>query len=153
MSSSPKFSAPRGLLKWLILEILARHPASGTEIIQEISAKTSGEWRPSPGSIYYIVDRLESHGLITKLPRTGRGLIPYVLASKGRKELTLMKAQQRMTLLRQVTLLDLLSKVDQEALSKTVVDLLRFSVQHKGDPHVEEVLKRCLAELSRLQRE
>ena len=37
----------------------------GYELITELEARSSGRWRPSPGSIYPALTRLEEQGLIT----------------------------------------------------------------------------------------
>ncbi len=37
----------------------------GYELITELEARSSGRWRPSPGSIYPALSRLEEQGLLT----------------------------------------------------------------------------------------
>lgn len=37
----------------------------GYELITELEARSSGRWRPSPGSIYPALTRMEEQGLIT----------------------------------------------------------------------------------------
>ena len=37
----------------------------GYELITELEARSSGRWRPSPGSIYPALTRLEEQGLLT----------------------------------------------------------------------------------------
>ena len=37
----------------------------GYELITELEARSSGRWRPSPGSIYPALARLEEQGLVT----------------------------------------------------------------------------------------
>ena len=41
-----------------------RGPRNGYQIIQEISERTDGVWRPSPGSVYPALQQLEDEGLI-----------------------------------------------------------------------------------------
>jgi DNA-binding PadR family transcriptional regulator len=37
----------------------------GYELITELEARSSGRWRPSPGSIYPALSRMEEQGLLT----------------------------------------------------------------------------------------
>jgi hypothetical protein len=58
---------PRGLRIW-VLEILGRGPRSGAEIIQDMDAMTHGWWRPSPGSVYPLLEALVAEELARKRP-------------------------------------------------------------------------------------
>ena len=58
---------PRGLRYW-VLQILARNPRTGAEILQDMDVATHGWWRPSPGSIYPLLEQLTLEGLIEKRP-------------------------------------------------------------------------------------
>ncbi len=58
---------PRGLRYW-VLQILARSPRTGAEILQDMDTATHGWWRPSPGSIYPLLEQLTGEGLIEKQP-------------------------------------------------------------------------------------
>lgn len=68
-------SVPRGLLQYLILKTLQSKPMTGTEImkafekrsneiIQTIDAHSEGAWKPSPGSIYPLLKKLNAAGFI-----------------------------------------------------------------------------------------
>jgi DNA-binding PadR family transcriptional regulator len=57
-------SAPKGLLRYYILHKIAQKPIHGYEIIQDIDSKTEGAWRPGAGSLYPILKKLVSEGLI-----------------------------------------------------------------------------------------
>src|SRR2546428_5773464 len=61
-------SAPKGLLRYYILHKIAQKPIHGYEIIQDIDSKTDGAWRPGAGSIYPILKKLVSEGLIKADP-------------------------------------------------------------------------------------
>lgn len=39
-------------------------PRHGYELIVELEARSSGRWRPSPGSVYPALTRLEAQGLV-----------------------------------------------------------------------------------------
>ena len=57
-------SAPKGLLRHYILYKIAQKPLHGYEVIQEIDSKTEGAWKPGAGSLYPILKKLGSEGLI-----------------------------------------------------------------------------------------
>jgi DNA-binding PadR family transcriptional regulator len=56
--------ARRGDVRAAVLALLAERPMHGYEIIQELSARTQGAWRPSPGSVYPTLQMLEDAGLV-----------------------------------------------------------------------------------------
>lgn len=56
----------RGFLRPEILELLERRPMNGVDIMNELQMKSRGWYRPSPGSIYPLLDQLEKEGLIAK---------------------------------------------------------------------------------------
>ena len=54
----------RGDVRAAALALLAEEPPNGYQIIQEISERSGGVWRPSPGSVYPALQQLEDEGLI-----------------------------------------------------------------------------------------
>lgn len=56
--------ARRGDIRAAILALLAEEPMHGYQIIQELSDRTDGVWRPSPGSVYPTLQQLEDEELI-----------------------------------------------------------------------------------------
>jgi len=58
-------SKRRGLRFW-VLNILRRKPKNGAEIMDDIESTSQGWWRPSPGSIYPLLEELTTEGLISK---------------------------------------------------------------------------------------
>jgi DNA-binding PadR family transcriptional regulator len=48
-----------------LLVVLAERPMHGYELITELEARSTGRWRPSPGSIYPALGRMEEQGLLT----------------------------------------------------------------------------------------
>ena len=56
----------RGLRGW-VLSILASSPKNGAEIMSSIEEMSQGWWKPSPGSIYPLLQDLEKEGLIRKV--------------------------------------------------------------------------------------
>ncbi len=71
----------RGLRYW-ILSLLSRSPKNGAEIMDSVEEMTRGWWRPSPGSIYPLLESMEQEGLIKKRS-DGR----YELTAKSKAEL------------------------------------------------------------------
>ena len=49
-----------------VITMLSRAPKNGAEIMQEIEGMTQGWWRPSPGSVYPLLDELVQDGVIRK---------------------------------------------------------------------------------------
>jgi DNA-binding PadR family transcriptional regulator len=55
----------RGLRVW-VLNLLERGPMNGVEIMEQMDRMTMGWWRPSPGSVYPLLEQLEREKLVTK---------------------------------------------------------------------------------------
>ncbi|MEM2900934.1 MAG: PadR family transcriptional regulator [Thermoplasmata archaeon] len=70
----------RGMLKLLILKMLAKEPLHGYSIIKRIEKHSNGMWTPSPGSIYPALQSLEKDGYVISKGLT-KGLVKG--ASKG----------------------------------------------------------------------
>lgn len=62
----------RGDVRAAILALLAEQPWNGYQIIQEISKRSGGIWKPSSGSVYPALQQLEDEGLIRAEEREGR---------------------------------------------------------------------------------
>jgi DNA-binding PadR family transcriptional regulator len=75
--------ARRGDVRAAILDLLAEgEPTNGYQVIQEISERTQGVWRPSAGSVYPALAQLEDEGLIAPEGEGRRKL--YSLTDEGR---------------------------------------------------------------------
>jgi DNA-binding PadR family transcriptional regulator len=108
-SSARLHSAPKGLLRHYILHRIAQGPVHGYEVIQDIDNKTEGAWRPGAGSLYPLLKKLESEGLIkaeegTKEEATRR---VYHVTLKGQQSLAeskemLTNFQQRWSFMRKI---------------------------------------------------
>ena len=75
--------ARRGDIKFLILEVLAEGPRHGYDIISELDAKSSGRYRPSPGSVYPTLTMLEEGGYITGNTADGKRI--FTITDLGRE--------------------------------------------------------------------
>ena len=76
---------PRGLLRFLVLNMLREKSLSGTEIVEIIENQTEGNWKPSPGSIYPLLAWLSDKGFTKELPRAQDGLKRYSFTELGNK--------------------------------------------------------------------
>src|SRR6204780_5870995 len=56
--------AKRGDVRAAALALLAEEPMNGYQIIQAISERSDGVWRPRPGSVYPALQQLEDGGLV-----------------------------------------------------------------------------------------
>lgn len=74
--------ARRGDVRAATLALLAERPMHGYEMIQELEARTSGMWRPSPGSVYPTLQLLEDEGLVVGNESDGKRL--FTLTDAGR---------------------------------------------------------------------
>jgi DNA-binding PadR family transcriptional regulator len=75
-----------------ILLVLADEPMHGYQIMQAISDRTGGAWRPSPGAVYPTIAQLEDEGLVTTQEEGGRRLV--TLTSEGRTYVEERSAQR-----------------------------------------------------------
>jgi DNA-binding PadR family transcriptional regulator len=74
--------ARRGDVRMAILAVLADGQLNGYQVIQEISDRTGGAWRPSPGSVYPTISQLEDEGLVEGDDERGRRTL--ALSDAGR---------------------------------------------------------------------
>ncbi|HVS44080.1 MAG TPA: PadR family transcriptional regulator [Candidatus Dormibacteraeota bacterium] len=77
--------AGRGDIRAAILALLAEKPMHGYQIIQELSERSEGAWRPSPGSVYPTLQQLEDEGLVRAV-ESDAGRRVYELTDPGRAE-------------------------------------------------------------------
>jgi DNA-binding PadR family transcriptional regulator len=75
---------PRGLLRFLVLNMLIKKPMSGVEIVEVIEKETGGRWKPSSGSIYPLLARLHETDYTTELANEETGMKRYTLTAKGK---------------------------------------------------------------------
>jgi DNA-binding PadR family transcriptional regulator len=64
--------ARRGDVRTAVLLLLNEGPRNGYQIMQEIEERSDGMWRPSPGSVYPVLQQLEDEGLIRSTETDGR---------------------------------------------------------------------------------
>jgi DNA-binding PadR family transcriptional regulator len=71
--------------------LLAEQPLHGYELIQQITARSGGAWRPSPGSVYPALQLLEDQGLIRSEQAEGRRV--YHLTEAGKTHMEQRRAE------------------------------------------------------------
>lgn len=74
-----------GELRLYLLALLEQRPMHGYEVITALSDRFGGTYRPSAGTIYPRLGRLEEEGLVTR--SDGERRSTYELTDAGRREL------------------------------------------------------------------
>jgi len=121
LKPSELVSAPRGLLKIFIIDLASKYPVSGIEITEQVSALSKGVWKPSPGSIYYILKELVSKKRLSEIYTPDKGVKKYIATEKGLEDLKLFRSFGTEILLKQAAFMSLASNLIQdEAASKAL---------------------------------
>jgi len=104
-------NVPTGLLKTILLKEASRAPLSAVTLIRRLSEKTDGAWQPSPGSIYYLTNELESKGSLKKLTIENERYPKYIITAKGHQELENMINGSKKDLIKLIKILRLYSDI------------------------------------------
>jgi len=99
----------RVLLKFVVLKTIKDRPTHGYEIIHHIKEITGGRWTPSAGSIYPILERLETNGHIRSEEIERKRV--YTITPKGVNALDQM-IQKKMDFIRETAIV--INKVTDE---------------------------------------
>ena len=75
--------AGRGDIRAAILALLGESPMHGYQIMSELSERSGGVWRPSPGSVYPTLQVLQDEGLVSSAESEG-GRRTFALTDDGR---------------------------------------------------------------------
>jgi DNA-binding PadR family transcriptional regulator len=67
--------AGRGDVRAAVLLLLADGPKHGYQLMQAITERTGGFWKPSPGAVYPTISQLEDEGLVSVTAGGGRRLV------------------------------------------------------------------------------
>jgi DNA-binding PadR family transcriptional regulator len=97
----------RGQLRLALLRCLMDGDMHGLDMINRIKEVTSGEWIPSPGSVYPILQDFEKDHLVQKKQK-GRTLI-YTLTDKGKDSLRAMYIEVK----QQLHFMDWIMKIEE----------------------------------------
>jgi DNA-binding PadR family transcriptional regulator len=83
-----KSGPPKGLISYLVLELLDEKPRYGYEILKEIEELSGGHWEPSYGSVYPILYKFEEKEWAERIEREDEPDRKYfALTDAGRDEL------------------------------------------------------------------
>jgi len=83
----------KGFLRLYLLHLLSTREYYGAEMADLISTTNKGNWKPSPGSLYPLLNKLEGEGLIAGKWDTDR-TTPckrYSITDEGREQLCRQK--------------------------------------------------------------
>ncbi|GAB3466988.1 PadR family transcriptional regulator [Kineococcus endophyticus] len=72
----------RGDVRAAVLVLLAEGPSNGYRIIGEVARRSDGAWKPSPGSVYPILQQLQDEGLVVADPADAK---QFTLTEEGRR--------------------------------------------------------------------
>jgi DNA-binding PadR family transcriptional regulator len=75
---------PKGYVRGLLLAALLQGAAHGYELMRRLEEQSGGRWRPSPGSVYPLLQLLEDEGLARGHDEDGRKV--YELTATGRDQ-------------------------------------------------------------------
>jgi DNA-binding PadR family transcriptional regulator len=81
----PAPRADRGIVRYLVLDAIARQPRHGYEIIQAIEERSAGTYRPSPGVVYPTLQLLEELGHARVEESEARKV--YAITPEGERDL------------------------------------------------------------------
>ncbi len=81
----------RGDVRAAIIALLAEEPMHGYQIITELTERSGGVWRPSPGSVYPTLQLLQDEGLVTAAEVDGRRV--FTLTASGQTEVAARREQ------------------------------------------------------------
>jgi DNA-binding PadR family transcriptional regulator len=62
----------RGDIRTAMLAALQDGPGHGYELMNRLSERSGGRWRPSPGSVYPLLQALQDEGLLTAVETDGK---------------------------------------------------------------------------------
>ncbi|MBD3171641.1 hypothetical protein GF326_04155 [Candidatus Bathyarchaeota archaeon] len=83
-----RIGIPKGFLRHITIRLLKHSPMSGSEIMDQIFEYT--DYKPSPGSIYPLLAKLQELGLVEQSPDEDPTLKRYKLTEAGLQELKQM---------------------------------------------------------------
>ena len=72
----------KGVLKYVVLDLLDDEPRHGYEIIRTLEERSHGFYTPSPGAIYPTLQMLQDKGHVTSEKRDGKKV--YTITDEGR---------------------------------------------------------------------
>ena len=126
LSSSINISIPRGLLKIYILKAASKIPVNGIDIINQIDLSTDGAWKPSPGSIYYLLNELSSLEMISSI-NSLKNVKKYIITNKGKQLLDSLLRDTKKIFQKQFIVLKLISNIVDSDIKQILNNLSNYS--------------------------
>ncbi len=117
----------QGNLKLIVLKNLQGNELKGLDLINRIKEQT-GVWKPSAGSIYPLLKKLEEDGLV-KIKQSGR-IKFYSLTGKGRRFLNTLGKKK-------------------DVLVDNIIDAIKFYSSISGNKEEVEYLIKLLADMKK----
>jgi DNA-binding PadR family transcriptional regulator len=90
----------RSFLRYIVLKIIKDKPIHGYDIMKTVELLSKGHWSPSAGSIYPILENLESKGFIQSKETDRRKV--YSITPAGMEALDHM-TQEKLELLKEMS--------------------------------------------------
>lgn len=87
----PRPRVGRGDIRLAVLGLLEEAPMHGYQLIQEITERSNGQWRASPGSVYPTLSQLEDEELLEPEQNAGRRVMR--LTETGRSYVAAHRAE------------------------------------------------------------
>ncbi|EMA67803.1 transcriptional regulator, PadR-like family protein [Halorubrum aidingense JCM 13560] len=89
-----KSGPPKGLISYLVLELLDERPRYGYELLGEITAISGGHWEPSYGSVYPILYKFEEDGVAERVERADEPDRKYFALTEAGREMLVEKRRE-----------------------------------------------------------
>ena len=86
---------PKGLVLYLVLELMEEKPRYGYEILGELEELSGNHWEPSYGTVYGALERMEEEGYIERTEREHEDRKYFEITEKGRERLEKEKKDKR----------------------------------------------------------
>ena len=80
---APWLSRHRRGLRPLVYHLLSQGPRSGAELMDDIERMSRGFWRPSPGSVYPLLEEMAHDGVIKRNPDGRFALLGNASTERG----------------------------------------------------------------------
>jgi DNA-binding PadR family transcriptional regulator len=94
----------RIFLKFIVLKIIRDSPTHGYDIIRQIAQRSDGRWTPSAGSIYPILESLETNGFIRSEEIERKKV--YAITPRGEMAFDRMAEKKRQLLIEMTQVID-----------------------------------------------
>jgi DNA-binding PadR family transcriptional regulator len=127
----------RGDVRAAILTLLVERPMHGYEIIQEISERSGGVWRTSPGSVYPTLQLLSDEGLVVSTGTGAGSRRAFELTEEGKAEAEKQDAPPWEELAGQVDPQDVELRTAMTQLTSAVIQVAQAATENQKTRAIE----------------